>query len=110
MDTERERIVGMVTGEIRGTGDWVSLAAAVELLGVSSFVADRDDLRPILFCVRDEPGMHLISMRRDYQRLAEPLDAEMLLAEIFGHATSSDRAAAMMEYLIDIDEISAELR
>lgn len=104
MTAGREDITGSLVEEFRTTRDWVTLAAAVELLGISSFVASRADLRPILECVNHDPTMHLISAHLHYRRTPKPIPIEALLDEIFAPGAASDRAAAMMEYLVDIDD------
>ena len=104
MTGEREHIARALLTEFRDSGDWVTLAAAVELFGTSSFVARKADLRPILECVNDEQRMYLISAHLRYRRAPKPIPVEALLNEIFAKSEDSDRAAAMMEYLVDIDD------
>lgn len=104
MTAGRQDIVASLIEEFRITRDWVTLAAAVEFFDISSFVAVRADLRPILECVNHDPTMHLISAHLRYRRTPKPIPAEALLDEIFAKPAASDRAAAMMEYLVDIDE------
>ena len=104
MTGEREHIARALLTEFRDSGDWVTLAAAVELFGTSSFIARKADLRPILECVNDEQRMYLISAHLRYRRAPKPIPIEALLNEIFSKSEDSDRAAAMMEYLVDIDD------
>jgi len=101
---ERRRITRSLVRELRISEDWVTLAAAVGLFGISSFTARSADLKPILECVNGNPAMHLISAHLGYRRMQKPIPIEPLLNEIFAKPESSDRAAAMMEYLVEIDD------
>lgn len=104
MKGEREHIARALVTEFRDSGDWVTLAAAVELFGTSSFIARKSDLRPILECINNEQKMNLISAHLRYRRSPKPIPIESLLQEIFAKPEASERAAAMMEYLVDIDD------
>lgn len=104
MTAKRGYIASVVVEEFRQSGDWVTVAGAVELLGVSSFVAEKPVVRAVLRSVNDDPTMHLISAHLGYRRMPKPIPVEPLLNEIFAKPDASDRAAAMMEHLVDITD------
>lgn len=104
MTVRRDYIAGVLVEEFRQSGDWVTVAGAVELLGISSFVVEKPVIRAILRSVNDNPTMHLISAHLGYRRMPKPIPVEPLLTEIFAKPDASDRAAALMEYLVDITD------
>lgn len=112
MTAKRDYIASVLVEEFRQSQDWVTVAGAVGLLDVSSFVAEKPVVRAVLRSVNDNPTMHLISAHLGYRRMPKPIPVEPLLNEIFAKPDASDRAAAMMEYLVDItdepDDRSAE--
>ncbi|WP_141564572.1 hypothetical protein [Dietzia alimentaria] len=93
-----------MTEEFRQSQDWVTVAGAVGLLGISSFVVEKPVVRAVLRSVNDNPKLHLISAHLGYRRMPKPIPVEPLLTEIFDKPDASDRAAAMMEYLVDITD------
>lgn len=104
MTVRRDYIATVLTEEFRQSQDWVTVAGAVELLGISSFVVEMPVVRAILRSVNDNPTLHLISAHLGYRRMSKPIPVEPLLTEIFAKSDASDRAAAMMEYLVDVTD------
>lgn len=104
MTSGRDYIAAVLVEEFRQSRDWVTVAGAVELLDTSSFVAEKPVVRAILRSVNDNPTLHLISAHLGYRRMPKPIPVEPILNEIFVKSNPSDRAAAMMEYLIDITD------
>lgn len=104
MRARRDYIAAVVVEEFRQSGDWVTVAGAVGLLGISSFVVEKPVVRAILRSVNGNPTLHLISAHLGYRRMPKPIPVEPLLTEIFAKPDASDRAAAMMEYLIDVTD------
>jgi len=104
MTDRRDYIATVLVEEFRQSEDWVTVAGAVELLDISSFTVEKPVVRAILRSVNDNPTLHLISAHLGYRRMPKPIPVEPLLTDIFAKPDASDRAAAMMEYLIDITD------
>lgn len=104
MTVRCDYIAAVVVEEFRQSGDWVTVAGAVGLFGISSFVVEKPPVRAILRSVNDNPTLHLISAHLGYRRMPKPIPVEPLLNAIFAKPSASDRAAAMMEYLIDVTD------
>lgn len=104
MTARSDYIAALLIEEFRQLGDWVTVAGAVELVGTSSFVVEKPVVRALLRCVNDNLTLHLISAHLGYRRMPKPIPVEPLLNEIFAKTDASDRAAAMMEYLIDVTD------
>lgn len=104
MTVRRDYIATVLVEEFRQSEDWVTVAGAVELLDISSFTVEKPVVRAILRSVNDNPTLHLISAHLGYRRMPKPIPVEPLLTDIFAKPDASDRAAAMMEYLIDITD------
>ena len=94
MSTRGDYIAAVVVEEFRQSGDWVTVASAVGLLGISSFVVEKPVVRAILQSVNDNPTLHLISAHLGYRRMPKPLPVEPLLTEIFAKPDASDRTTA----------------
>ena len=91
----------LIIVEMRAVDDWVSVANALKVMGTSSFVADRDDVRRVLDCVDTSDRLRLGRVTGRFEEIPKPLPITALLESIFDVDDPGDRTGAMMGLFID---------
>lgn len=91
----------LIVVEMRAVDDWVSVAAALGVMGISSFTAGRDDVRYVLDCVDTSDRLRLGRVGDRFEEISKPLPIAELLETIFREDDAGDRTAAMMGLFID---------
>ncbi|WP_413769072.1 F-box protein [Rhodococcus pyridinivorans] len=91
----------LIVVEMRAVDDWVSVAAALGVMGTSSFVAGRDAVRRVLECVDTSDRLRLGRVSSRFEEISKPLPITALLESIFGEDDAGDRVAVMMGLFID---------
>ncbi|MEA1798898.1 hypothetical protein [Rhodococcus qingshengii] len=93
-------ITNLIVDELRAVNDWVSIADLLKVMGTTSFVAGRDDVRRILDCVDASDRLRLGRVSNRFDEIPKPIPVAALVDRIFGVSGPSDRSAAMMELFI----------
>lgn len=93
-------ITTLILDEMRAVNDWVSIADVLKVMGTTSFVAGRDDVRRILDCVDVSDQLRLGRVSNRFDEIPKPIPVAALADRIFGESGPSDRSAAMMALFI----------
>lgn len=91
----------MILSEMRAVEDWVSVADVLKVMGTTSFVADRGDVRRVLDCVDTSDRLRLGRVSNRFDVIAKPIPVTELVDRIFSEDGPADRSAAMMELFIE---------
>lgn len=91
----------MILSEMHAVEDWVSIADVLKVMGTTSFVADRGDVRRVLDCVDTSDRLRLGHVSNQFDEIAKPIPVTELVDRIFSEDGPADRSAAMMELFID---------
>ncbi|TWH52631.1 uncharacterized protein DUF2716 [Rhodococcus rhodochrous J38] len=91
----------LIVVEMRAVDDWVSVAAALGVMGISPFTADPDEVRDVLDCVDTSDRLRLGRVTGRFEEINKPLPIAALLESIFREDDPGDRTAAMMGLFID---------
>ncbi|WP_305091378.1 hypothetical protein [Prescottella sp. R16] len=90
-----------ILAEMRAFDDWVSVADVLKVMGTTSFVADRADVRAVLDCVDASERLRLGRVGERFEEIGKPIPVAALVDRIFAENGPADRSAAMMELFID---------
>lgn len=106
--TPSETIRQAILDEMSIMEDWVSLAGALEALGISSFHARRKEVEEVIDCINKDDSLQLRSATEKFTIVDKPIPTDRILYSIFSKSAPADRAARMMELFIDSDELRAQ--